>query len=425
MPAPDTLTPDAPAQDLPGRYVEAMIPVFGTPQRVLVRGEGSRVWDDAGREYLDLLGGIAVNTLGHAHPAIVGTLTTQATTLMHASNFFATPPQVELAETLLQLVAAPAGSGVFFANSGAEANEAAFKLARRTGRPRILALEDAFHGRTVGALGLTHKAAYREPFAPLAPGVSWVRPGDLAQLEQELAGGDVAALIVEPIQGEAGVVPVDPDYLRAARHLTRDHGTLLILDEVQTGIGRTGEWFAHQALGRDGGEAVVPDAVTVAKGLGGGFPIGALIALGSEVKGLLQQGQHGTTFGGNALAAAVALAVLHTVREEGLLQAATERGAQIVQELRGAHPVITAITGAGLLRGVQLSAPVAPRVVELALEAGLILNAPRPTTLRLAPALTITEAEIQRAVSALPGLIDRALAEQQPATAGATDERSH
>ena len=394
------------AQELAGRYSHAMIGVFGTPQRVLVRGEGAHVWDADGNEYLDLLGGIAVNALGHAHPDVVAALTKQAGTLAHVSNFFATPTQIELAERLLRLAKAPEGSGVFFTNSGAESNETAFKIARRTGRPRILALEKSFHGRTMGALALTHKEAYRAPFEPLPGGVEFLPAGDVDALEAALAPGDVAALVLEPIQGEAGVLPLGEEYLRAARELTSRHGTLLILDEVQTGVGRTGEWFAHQAI-----EGLQPDVMTLAKGLGGGFPIGAALTFGEHATGLLGPGQHGTTFGGNPLGAAVSLAVLGAIAEDGLLEAARTLGAQLqarILELAARDPRITGVRGAGLLQGIALAEPIAPQVVAAALDQGFILNAANPTTLRLAPPLIITGEELDTFVEALPALLDAA-----------------
>ncbi len=392
--------------DLAERYADAMIPVFGAPQRVLVRGEGPYVWDDQGRKYLDLLGGIAVNALGHGHPALVQALVKQGESLAHVSNFFATAPQIELAETLLALAHAPAGSGVFFANSGTEANEAAFKLARRHGgadRPRILALENSFHGRTMGALALTSKAAYREPFEPLPGGVEFLEPEDEDALARALAPGDVAAVFAEPIQGEAGVRPLSPDYLRALRRETARTGTLLILDEVQSGIARTGRWFAHQAV-----EGVVPDAMTLAKGLGGGFPLGALVAFGPEVRGLLTAGQHGTTFGGNPLGAAVSLSVLGTIAEEGLADHAREVGAAFAAEVMALHdPRITEVRGAGLLLGIGLTEPVAPQLAAAALDAGFIVNAPNPTTIRLAPPLIVTGEQLATFTVALGPLLDQ------------------
>ncbi|WME21802.1 MULTISPECIES: acetylornithine transaminase [Brachybacterium] len=413
---PQGTTPQG-AQELAGRYSRSMIGVFGTPQRVLVRGEGTHVWDADGKEYLDLLGGIAVNALGHAHPDVVAAMTKQAGTLVHVSNFFATPTQIELAERLLQLAKAPEGSGVFFTNSGTESNEAAFKIARRTGRPRILALEKSFHGRTMGALALTHKEAYRAPFEPLPGGVEFLPAGDVAALEAALAPGDVAALVLEPIQGEAGVLPLTEEYLRAARELTARHGALLILDEVQTGVGRTGEWFAHQAI-----EGLQPDVMTLAKGLGGGFPIGAVLTFGEHATGLLSPGQHGTTFGGNPLGAAVSLAVLGTLAEDGLLGKARTLGTQLqarILELAGRDPRITGVRGTGLLQGITLAAPIAPQVVAAALEHGFILNAANPSTLRLAPPLIITDEELGSFVEALPALLDAA----EQAAASTTDEK--
>ena len=390
------------SHELADRYGRALLPVFGTPQRVLARGEGVHVWDTDGKQYLDLLAGIAVNSLGHAHPALLSAISKQAETLGHVSNFFASAPQIELAGKLLELADAPAGSGVFFANSGTEANEAAFKIARRTGRPRILALQDSFHGRTMGALALTSKEAYRAPFEPLPGGVEFLEVGDEQALANALAPGDVAAVFAEPIQGEAGVRALDPDYLRALRRLTREHGTLLILDEVQTGIGRTGHWFAHQAI-----EGLQPDVMTLAKGLGGGFPIGAVISFGQHTHDLLQPGQHGTTFGGNPIAAAAGLAVIGTILEEGLLTHVRDVGEELTRELLGlAHPLIQEVRGAGLLLGIGLNAPVAPQLAAAALEAGFIVNAPNPTTLRLAPPLVITPAQLATFTAALPALLE-------------------
>ena len=390
------------SHELADRYGRALLPVFGTPQRVLARGEGVHVWDTDGKQYLDLLAGIAVNSLGHAHPALLSAISKQAETLGHVSNFFASAPQIELAEKLLEVADAPAGSGVFFANSGTEANEAAFKIARRTGRPRILTLQDSFHGRTMGALALTSKEAYRAPFEPLPGGVEFLEVGDEQALANALAPGDVAAVFAEPIQGEAGVRALDPDYLRALRRLTREHGTLLILDEVQTGIGRTGHWFAHQVI-----EGLQPDVMTLAKGLGGGFPIGAVISFGQHTHDLLQPGQHGTTFGGNPIAAAAGLAVIGTILEEGLLTHVRDVGEELTRELLGlAHPLIQEVRGAGLLLGIGLNAPVAPQLAAAALEAGFIVNAPNPTTLRLAPPLVITPAQLATFTAALPALLE-------------------
>jgi acetylornithine/N-succinyldiaminopimelate aminotransferase len=373
--------------------------VYGRPKAVLTRGQGCYVWDADGNRYLDLLAGIAVNALGHGHPAVVDALCRQAASLIHVSNFFATPAQIELAERLLTVAGAPAGSAVFFANSGTEAIEAGLKLSRRTGRTGLLAAQEAFHGRTTGALALTHKQAYREPFEPLIPSVTHIPLNDEAALRAAVSG-DVAALFLEPIQGEAGVVAADPAYLQLARSLTTASGTLLIIDEVQTGVGRTGTWFAFQQAG------IVPDAITVAKGLGAGVPIGALITFGPGVSGLLTAGQHGTTFGGNPLAAAVGLAVLDTIETEDLLAHATAAGDHLVDSVAAlGHPLIRGVRGAGLLRAIELSADVSAVVADRALTAGFIVNAPTPDVLRLAPPLVITNAQVDSFVTALPLLL--------------------
>ncbi|MGN8246455.1 acetylornithine transaminase [Cellulomonas soli] len=378
------------------RYTHALMDTFGAPQRVLVRGEGPYVWDADGRRYLDLLGGIAVNCLGHAHPTLTAAISAQLGTLGHVSNFFASPAQIALAERLLGLAGAPAGSRVFLTNSGTEANEAAFKLARRNGgadRPRILALEGAFHGRSMGALALTHKAAYREPFEPLPGGVEFLPFGDTDALRAAFAdgtGAQVAALFVEPIQGEAGVRPLPPGYLALARELTAQHGALLILDEVQTGMGRTGTWLAHQHPSLGGG--IVPDAVTLAKGLGGGFPVGALVAYGERTATLLHRGQHGTTFGGNPVAGAAALATIAVIERDGLLAHVTELGARLRGRIQGLHhPLVAQVRGEGLLIGVELARPVAARVAAEALAAGIIVNPCTPTTVRIAPPFVLTD----------------------------------
>ena len=395
-------------------YRDNLLGVFGDPALVLVEGQGCRVTDADGRRYLDLLAGIAVNSLGHAHPAWVRAVAEQAGRLAHVSNLFTTPEVVELARELLEVTAAPSGSHVFFANSGSEANEAAFKLARRHGREhpdaqgrprtRVLALEHAFHGRTMGSLALTAKEAYRAPFEPLPGGVSHV-PATVEALAAEL-DDTVAALIVEPVQGEAGVRGLPEGYLSRARELTREHGALLIVDEVQSGIGRTGDWLASTAQ-LPGGE--FPDAVTLAKGLGGGFPIGALLTAGPEVSGLLGAGQHGTTFGGNPLAAAAALATVRTIRDEGLLENARAVGEHLAARLRDV-PGVTDVRGYGLLVGFDLvpSAPddaVAPRLVAAARDAGFLVNATGPATVRLAPPLIVTRQEVDTFVSALPDLL--------------------
>ncbi|WP_010524255.1 acetylornithine transaminase [Nesterenkonia sp. F] len=402
----ETVSPTSSSQDLLGRYRESLLGVFGTPQRVLVRGSGAAVVDADGGEYLDLLAGIAVNALGHAHPRVTAAISEQAATLGHISNLFTSPPQIALAETLLRLAEAPAGSKAFFTNSGTESNEAAFKLARRHGgaeRPRIIALENSFHGRTMGALAMTGKPAQREPFEPMPAGVEHVPAGDVEALRAAV-DETVAAVVVEPIQGEAGVRELPDDYLTAVRAVTREAGALMIVDEVQTGVGRTGAWFA--SAGAD------PDAVTLAKGLGGGFPIGALITRGEEVSALLTAGQHGTTFGGNPMATAAALATIAGIEEEGLLEHVRSLGERAAAALAAVDGVAE-VRGRGLLLGVELDADpetapaagLAPAVVAAALEAGFIINATGPTTLRLAPPLNIAEEQVLGFVEALPGLL--------------------
>lgn len=382
------------------RYQGALMNTFGPPQRILVRGEGVHVWDIDGNRYVDLLGGIAVNVLGHAHPAILKAVTDQLGTLGHISNFFASVPQIKLAEKLLQLV--ESSGKVFFTNSGTEANEAAFKATRRTGRTKIVAAEGSFHGRTMGALALTSKRAYREPFEPLPGDVVWVPYGDADALAKAV-DDTVAAVILEPIQGEAGVVVPPDGYLKAARSITSEHGALLWLDEIQTGIGRTGAWFAHTASG------IVPDLVTVAKGLGGGIPIGALLALG-DAETLLQPGNHGTTFGGNPVATAAGLAVLDTIMAEGLLDNATTVGDRIRSGLAG-HRLVCDVTGSGLLIGIVLTKDVAAALQRSALDAGLIINNPTPNRIRLAPPLILSAEEADSAVKTLLMLLDEAAAE--------------
>jgi acetylornithine/N-succinyldiaminopimelate aminotransferase len=370
------------------RYTHAVMDTFGPPQRVLVRGEGAYVWDADGTRYLDLLAGIAVNALGHAHPTLTAAISAQLGTLGHVSNFFGTPTQIALAERLLGLAGAPEGSRVFFTNSGAEANEAVVKMARRTGRPRILALEGSFHGRTMGALALTSKAAYREPFEPLPGGVEFLPFGDTGALEAAMAD-DVAALVVEPIQGEAGVRPLPPGYLARARELTAAHGALLVLDEVQTGMGRTGTWLAFQHPHLGGG--VLPDVVTLAKGLGGGFPVGAVVAYGERAATLLGRGQHGTTFGGNPVAAAAALATIGVIERDGLLAHVTEVGRRLREGIAAAgHPLVAEVRGEGLLVAVELRAPESAALAARALAAGFIVNPVTPSALRLAPPLILS-----------------------------------
>ncbi|MCP3757290.1 acetylornithine transaminase [Streptomyces sp. TBY4] len=375
-----------------------MMDTYGTPALALVRGEGSTVWDEGGRGYTDFTGGIAVNALGHAHPALVSAVQEQVARLGHVSNLFVSEPAVALAERLLALLDRP--GRVFFANSGAEAVEAAFKIARRTGRPHLVAAEGGFHGRTLGALSLTGQPPKREPFLPLPGEVTHVPYGDTEALRAAVTE-HTAAVVLEPLQGEAGVVPAPGGYLRAAREITRATGTLLVLDEVQTGIGRTGHWFAHQAqAGAD------PDVITLAKGLGGGLPIGATVAFGAAAE-LLTPGQHGSTFGGNPVACAAGLAVLETIEKEGLLGHATRVGERLrlgIEALE--HPLVREVRGSGLLLGVVLAEPVAARVQRAAQDAGFLVNAAGAGVVRLAPALTLPQERADALVAALPGILD-------------------
>jgi len=389
------------------RFRDAMFSYAPTPLAVLVRGEGARVWDAEGTEYLDFLAGIAVNALGHAHPVFVDAVSRQAATLAHVSNYFASEPQLELAERLKRLTG---GDAVFFCNSGTEAIEAAIKVARRTGRSRILALEKSFHGRSTGALSITGKPAMRAPFEPLLAGVEFL-PSTVEALEAAI-GDDVAALVLEPIKGEAGVLDLPEGYLRAARELTARHGALLILDEIQTGAGRTGDWFAFQREGElpDG---TTPDLVALAKGLGGGFPIGALVAFGAA-RDVLKPGDHGTTFGGNPLATATANAVLGEIERAGLVGNARLMGERIREGLLALDsPAIVDVSGRGLLIGVGVVGPVAGDVAARALQLGLIVNAAADDRIRIAPPLTIDEREVDRFLE----LFSQALAATEGKTA--------
>ena len=382
------------------RYRSSLMGVFGDPQELLATGSGAWVTDSQGRQLLDMLGGIAVNALGHAHPRLVSALSEQSQTLGHVSNLFTSEPQLRLAEMLLEAADAPVGSTVFFANSGSEANEAALKAVLRhresTGKPRILALENSFHGRTLGALSLTHKPAFREPFGQLIGGVEFLPANDTAALEAAFADDDVAGLFCEPIQGEAGVMALDDAYLVRARELTRSHDALFVLDEVQTGIGRTAEWFRFQGVEGE----VVPDLMTLAKGLGAGVPIGALLAFGHTASTLMGAGQHGTTFGGNPLAATAGLTTLETIRAEGLLENAAAVGAHIAQRLADAAPVAE-VRQFGLHIGIDLAPASFPGVEAPAKELvgiarqnhQLIINATGEHTLRLAPPLNLTQQE--------------------------------
>jgi acetylornithine aminotransferase len=372
------------------RFGHTMMRTLATPQVMLARGEGCYVWDVDGKQYLDFLAGIAVNSLGHAHPVLVDAVSAQVATLAHVSNYFATPPQLELAERLTRLTGAGEQGRVYFGNSGAEANEAAFKLARlnRAGgrRTRVLALHNAFHGRTMGSLALTGKPQMREAFEPMPSGVEHI-DSTIAALEAAI-NDRVAALFVEPIKGEAGVLDLPDGFLERARALTEKHGALLIIDEIQTGVGRTGKWFAFEHAG------IVPDAITIAKGIAGGIPIGALVTFGWASE-LFSRGQHGSTFGGNPLSTAAANAVLAEIERADLVQNAAVRGEQLRQVIRELDsPLVHVLRGQGLLVGIGLSEPHAHQLSDAAMAEGLIINAPNESSIRIAPPLIVGDAEI-------------------------------
>ncbi|MFI1002170.1 acetylornithine transaminase [Streptomyces galbus] len=385
-------------EELATRWQGALMNNYGTPRLPLVRGAGTRVWDAEDRAYLDFVGGIATNALGHAHPAIVEAVSTQIASLGHISNFFMAEPTVALAERLLHLFGRD--GRVFFCNSGAEANEAAFKIGRLTGRTHMVATEGGFHGRTMGALALTGQPAKQTPFLPLPADVTHVPYGD-AQALAAAVTEETALVVIEPIQGENGVVVPPAGYLKAARAITAATGALLVLDEVQTGVGRTGSWFAYQAH-----EGVLPDVVTLAKQLGGGLPLGATVAFGRAAD-LLQPGQHGTTFGGNPVACAAGLAVLDTIASEGLLENVKRQGERLREGIEALnHRLIDHVRGAGLLLGIVLTEPLAPQVQQAAQEAGFLVNAPAADVVRLMPPLNLGDDEVEALLRALPGILD-------------------
>jgi acetylornithine aminotransferase len=396
------------------RFEAALMPNYGLPPLALVRGQGCRVWDADGRVYLDLFAGIAVNALGHAHPALTSAVTRQVSALAHTSNLFLHEPEINLAEKLLALLGGagrPAEARVFFANSGAEANEAAIKLVRRhwrkqgqhETRPVFVATQDGFHGRTMGALALTGKASIREPFAPFGIDVRFVPYGDADAL-RAAAGPDCAAVFLEPCQGEAGVIPAPPGYLRAAREACDASGALLVVDEIQSGIGRTGHWFAHQA------EGVTPDVLTLAKGLGGGLPIGACVGFG-PYGGVLGKGDHGSTFGANPVACAAALAVLTTIESDGLLANAAAAGQQLADGLAAtSHPLLAGVRGQGLWLAAMLTEDAAADVEAASRRAGFLVNAVQPDAIRLAPPLIISSGEVAEFLDTLPTIFNEAAA---------------
>jgi acetylornithine aminotransferase len=399
-------TPETNSDQLRERFAAAMMGNYGTPPLALARGAGSHVWDADGNQYLDLLAGIAVSALGHAHPAIVAAVTDQVGKIAHTSNLFVHEPGVRLAEKLLGLLHADAR--VFFCNSGTEANEAALKIVRRRQgpqRPVIVAADHGFHGRTMGALAITGKESIRAPFAPFGFDVRWVSYGDVADL-QRCVDDQVAAVFLEPTQGEGGVIPAPAGYLAAARQACDAAGALLVLDEIQSGIGRTGAWFAHQA------EGVLPDVVTLAKGLGGGLPIGAAIGFG-EAGSALQAGDHGSTFGGNPIACAAALAVLETIETDDLLANVKSVGETLASGIAAvSDPLVQGVRGSGLWLAAVLAEPKAAAVTAAARDAGFLVNAVQPDAVRLAPPLILTQAEAAGFVAALPAILN-AVHEQQ------------
>ena len=391
------------AHDLRKRFEAAFMPNYGVPPVALARGEGCRVWDADGNEYLDLIAGIAVSSLGHAHPALADAVSAQVRTLAHTSNLFLHEPEVLLAERLLGLLGTP--GRVFLCNSGTEANECALKLAlkyaKAEGRRYLVAVRDGFHGRTMGSLALTGKDSIREPFGPFGVDVRFVSYGDAEALRAAVTG-ECAAVFLEPALGEGGVVPPPAGYLAAAREICDETGTLLVADEIQSAIGRTGAWFAHQH------EGVRPDILTLAKGLGGGLPIGACVGFG-PCGDLFAKGDHGSTFGGNPVAAVAALAVLDTIERDGLLAHVTEVGKLLAGGLAAVrHPLLDGVRGRGLWLALVLAAPEAPAVETAARQAGFLVNAVQPGAVRLAPPLVLSAAQARSFVDALPAILDRA-----------------
>ena len=378
------------------QWNEVMLDNYGTPTIDLVRGEGIYLFDSLGNRYLDLLGGIATSLLGHAHPAVVKAVSTQMATLSHVSNLYVHPNGIALAEKLTHMTG---GGRVFFCNSGAEANEAAIKIARLTGKRRIIATEGAFHGRTTGSLSLTGQPSKRLPFEPLLPGVTHVPFGDISAMEAALLEGDVSMVILEAIQGEAGVILPPTGYLREVRALTTKFGALLACDEVQGGMGRTGEWFSYQH------ERITPDIVTIAKGLGGGLPLGALVAVTIDAQ-LFTPGSHGSTFGGNPVTCAAALATIEVIEKSGMLQSNTQLGAQLKSKVESV-PGIVEVRGQGLWIGMDVEK--APEVAKELQSMGVLVNAAGPRTLRLAPAFIISESHIDEFVTSLEAAIRKVL----------------
>ena len=382
------------------QWDSVMMPTYPEPALALDKGSGAWVTDKAGRQYLDMLAGIAVNALGHAHPAVVEAVTKQVAKLGHISNIHSADPALELARALQERVGDDS-SRVFFCNSGGEANEAAFKLARLTGRSRVLAAEKGFHGRTMGALALTGQPEKQSPFEPLPGGVEFYPYGDIGALRKlvELNPAETAAIFLEPVQGETGVIPAPAGFFDQVRQLCDEYGILMVVDEVQTGVGRTGSFFAHSPIR--------PDIITMAKGLGGGLPIGACIARGKAAK-LFNPGQHGTTFGGNPIACAAALAVLEIVDEDFCAEV-SRKGEALAAQLCEI-PQVQQVRGRGLMLGVVLHEDIAKQAVEEGYKAGVLLNAPAANVVRLTPPLIITDDEVEEAVNRIRTSLDAAAA---------------
>lgn len=398
--------------DFTAAWTSRMMDNYGTPRIELVKGEGPWLTDSEGKRYLDLLAGIAVNVLGHGNPAIVDAVSKQVAELGHVSNIFASEPPLKLAEKLIELTGWGAeDTRVMFCNSGTEANEAAFKLARMTGRRRIIATNHGFHGRTMGALAMTGQPDKRAPFEPMPAGVEFVPFGDIEFLTKTIEADPlgVAAIILEPIQGETGVVAPPEGYLEQVRSLTERYGVMMIVDEVQTGIGRTGAWFAHQH------STIVPDVMTLAKGLGGGLPLGAVVAHGKAAK-LFTPGTHGTTFGGNPVCTSAALAVIDVLETEGLIDRVAEKGRVMARKLASLDNV-DHVRGRGFMLGLVLDGSLAKGAVDAGYRNGVILNAPQPNVIRIVPPLNLTDEEIDRAVE----LVGQCLAEAQDALDAADD----
>ncbi len=372
---------------------------YGSPAIALISGKGIVVTDADGKKYLDFLGGIATNILGHAHPVIVKAVSKQVATLGHVSNFYAHPNAVELAEKLVALTGEK-GAKVFLCQSGAEANEAALKLSRRMGRVRVVAAQGAFHGRTMGALSLTGQPSKREPFLPLIKGVKHVPYGDIEAMRKAVTK-KTAMVIIEPIMGEAGVIVPAQEYLRELRSLCDDKGALLVIDAVQTGMGRTGDWFGYEYSG------ITPDVITLAKGLGGGLPLGAMIALGKAAH-LFQPGDHGSTFGGNPVTTAAGLAAIDFIESRKILSKVRSQGAHLMQEL-ASIPGVKEVRGAGLLLGIELESLRATDVSASLREAGVLVNAANDSTIRIAPALIVTDVQINTFISIFKKVISNAI----------------